>query len=115
MFYMVAPLTVHDILFLTEKCVAGRGSAQGDGEDLQHLVALRDEDAPLETLERWHLMMREGVPEAAIFYAHKGRAARKVCFSNKIECTKTDCVQYCLDVAIQDSPHESYCCSGLPA
>jgi hypothetical protein len=98
MFHMFALLTVHYTLSLTENCVAGRGSTQGDGKDLRHLVALRDEDAPLETMERWHLMMREGVPEAGKFYAHKGRAAQKVCVSesNRVTELAIDTVQYCL-------------------
>jgi hypothetical protein len=70
--------------FVTVNCGAGRKlSAQLDGDDLPNLVALRDEDAPLETLEQWHLWMSGGVPEAAKIYAHKGRAAQKVCIPNK--------------------------------
>jgi hypothetical protein len=83
-FYLTALLTVHYMLSLTATFIAGRKlSAQLDGDDLNHLVALRDEDAPLETMEDWHLRMSEGVPEAAKFYAHKGQAARKVCIPNE--------------------------------
>lgn len=46
--------------------------------DLVHLIALRPEGAPDETLEQWHLQLKEGVPEAAKFYAHEGPIAHKV-------------------------------------
>lgn len=46
--------------------------------DNVHLIALRDPDAPQETMEQWHLRLGEDVPAAAKHWAHDTAAARKV-------------------------------------
>jgi hypothetical protein len=43
-----------------------------------YLIALKDADAPEQTIEQWHLNLQEGIPDAARYYAHQTRAAEKV-------------------------------------
>jgi hypothetical protein len=70
------PLFLHiECLLLARLCIAGGGGASSERP---YLIALLDAGAPEQTMEQWHLLMEEGIPEAAKFYAHKTLAAEWV-------------------------------------